>query len=286
MTKVSIVVPVYNSEKLIERCLNSLLNQTIQDIEIICVNDGSTDNSEKKIKNFTDPRLKLITISHSGPSICRNKGMEIAAGEYIGFADSDDWVDLDYFEKLYNAACKYNADIAASGIIRIHKFGRKKYLNIEKEIYTTNKNEKFKICEIPDMWSAWNKIYKRCELEKYNIKFPERRLHEDIIFTPQAVFYLNGLVTVPDTYYYYWRTPNSIVTRKDSIAGKDHEYALKYAEQFFDKYNIDVSSYVPVIKKYAFLGINVFKIKTTPKYKEYRLFNFIKLTKFNKIQIK
>ena len=100
MPKISIIVPVYNREKLIKRCLDSLLNQTLKDIEIICVNDSSTDNSEKIIKQYTDSRIKLITIPHSGPSVCRNKGMEIASGEYIGFTDSDDWVDLDFFEKL------------------------------------------------------------------------------------------------------------------------------------------------------------------------------------------
>lgn len=100
MTKVSIIVPVYNGEKLLKRCLKSLLNQTLQDIEIICVNDGSTDNSVKIIKKYLDSRLKLINNNiNSGLSVSRNKGMEIATGEYVGFVDCDDWVDNDYFEK-------------------------------------------------------------------------------------------------------------------------------------------------------------------------------------------
>ena len=99
MTKVSVVVPVYNTSRYLERCLKTLLNQTLSDIEIICVNDGSTDNSLEILEKISEiappPKLRIITNKNQGISCARNTGMSVAQGEYIGFVDSDDWVDLD-----------------------------------------------------------------------------------------------------------------------------------------------------------------------------------------------
>lgn len=282
MPKISIIVPVYNREKLIKRCLDSLLNQTLKDIEIICVNDSSTDNSEKIIKQYTDSRIKLITIPHSGPSVCRNKGMEIASGEYIGFTDSDDWVDLDFFEKLYLNAKKYNADMAAAGIIRLNSLHQKYHLKFKETTVTNKLEQKLDLCDFPDKSYIWNKIYKAEELKKFNLKFEPNRLFEDVIFTPQVLYYLKTLVTVPDTFYYYWRTRNSIVTGKDAKTKNDYNYAMEFIEQFFKEHSIDPSLYVPVISKYKFFGITFIKLKTTSKYKLFRLFNFIKWKRLSK----
>lgn len=112
--KISIIVPVYNVEKYLSKCLNSLINQTLAELEILCVNDGSTDNSAKILADFAkmDSRIKVFFQENSGQSAARNLAIERATGEYLGFVDSDDWVDLDYFEKLYNTAKKYDCDIA------------------------------------------------------------------------------------------------------------------------------------------------------------------------------
>ena len=123
MIKVSVIVPVFNTEKYLEKCLNSLINQTLQDIEIICINDGSTDKSADIIKKFAnkDSRFKLINHEPNKQGAARNTGMKIAKGEYIGFVDSDDWVDLEYYEKLYNAAKRHNFDIALGTNVRVKK---------------------------------------------------------------------------------------------------------------------------------------------------------------------
>ena len=113
MNKVSIIVPVYNIEKYLAKCLDSLINQTLEDIEIICVNDGSTDNSAEILNEYAqkDCRIKIINQDNAGLSAARNTGINAANGEYIGYVDSDDWIDLNFYEKLYNAAKDTDADI-------------------------------------------------------------------------------------------------------------------------------------------------------------------------------
>ena len=119
MAKVSIIIPVYNVESYLRRCLDSVVNQTLKDIEIILVNDGSTDGSlaicEEYAKN--DDRIKIITRKNGGLSAARNTGLDNATSEYIGFIDSDDWVDTNFFENLYNTAIEKNCDVAFGDIV-------------------------------------------------------------------------------------------------------------------------------------------------------------------------
>lgn len=135
--KVSIIVPTYNNEIYLAKCLFSLAEQTLKDIEVIVVNDGSTDNTSSILKTFADydTRFKIINQNHLKQGAARNNGTSIATGEYVGFVDSDDWVDLDYYEKLYNSAKKYDSDIALATNVRIGNGKTKKRLNItEKDI--------------------------------------------------------------------------------------------------------------------------------------------------------
>ena len=113
MSKVSVIIPVYNTEKFLRKCLDSVCNQTLQDIEIICINDCSTDGSLEILREYAgkDNRIKLIELfENGGAAKARNIGIDIAHGEYIGFVDSDDFVDLDFYEKLYNKAVETGAD--------------------------------------------------------------------------------------------------------------------------------------------------------------------------------
>lgn len=278
--KISVIVPVYNSEKFLERCLDSLINQTLKDIEIICINDGSTDNSESILEKYSqsDSRIKIITKENEGVSISRNIGIDRATGEYIGFVDSDDWVDLNYFEKLYNAAKKYDTDIAVAGIIRLDKFRKRTYLHFNQEITTKDINTKVKLCDIPDRCYVWNKIYKTEKIRQKNLKFAEGTFYEDVIFTPKALYNLNQMVTVPDTFYYYWRHAGSIVTLRSQKVKEDYKCALREAISFFKKYDIDVSELLPEIKKYKIFGFSIFKIRKKGKITKYILFNIIKFT--------
>lgn len=125
MSKVSVIIPVYNTEKFLRKCLDSVCNQTLQDIEIICINDCSTDGSLEILREYAgkDNRIKLIELfENGGAAKARNIGIDIAHGEYIGFVDSDDFVDLDFYEKLYNKAVETGAD-AVKGVYKYSENG-------------------------------------------------------------------------------------------------------------------------------------------------------------------
>lgn len=203
--KISVIVPVFNAEKYLKMCLNSLVSQTLKNIEIICIDDGSTDNSLAILDKFKskDDRIKIIKQKNYGVSMARNNGISEAQGEYIGFVDADDWVDKDFFEKLYNAAQKYNADIATAGYYRRGKILRSKKLNYKKEEKITNPTEKIKAVYIPKWNYIWNKIYKRESLLKIDIPFENGRYYEDMIWLVKVIYSLNSLVTVPNIFYHY-----------------------------------------------------------------------------------
>lgn len=276
--KVSIIVPVYNVEKYLKRCLDSITNQTLKELEIICINDGSTDNSLKILKQYAhkDKRISIINKQNEGLSVARNTGMEAASGEYIGFVDSDDWVDLNYFEKLYTAAEKYNCDMAASGIIRLHKWNKKFHLKFEEEKVADNTDEKFEICDVPELSYVWNKIYKRESFMSKNLRFEEGIFFEDVIMTPKILYSLGKLVTVPDTYYYYWRNPNSTVTKRTDKVNNDSIYAHNKALEFIKNHNIDISTHEPITKRYKLFGVTILKIRQKGDKKTTSLFNIIK----------
>lgn len=211
---ISIIVPIYNVENYLENCLNSILNQTYKNIEIVLVNDGSKDNSEKICKEFAskDNRIKYIIQENQGLSAARNSGIRESSGQYYIFIDSDDYVNIHFVEELYNTLIKTNADIAIcdykkvyenkildinceeNGMIEVYE-GRGKFSNLynNKSVITT---------------VAWNKIYKKYLFN--NIKYPVGKIHEDeyIIFD-----ILNEAKKVAYTsceYYYYLQRKNSI----------------------------------------------------------------------------
>ena len=120
MIKISVIIPVYNVEQYLRECLESVINQTLSELEIICINDGSTDSSLDILREYEqkDNRIIVINKDNEGQAAARNIGISMAKGEYIGFLDSDDYIDSNFYEKLYNAAKKYKADIACTNLYR------------------------------------------------------------------------------------------------------------------------------------------------------------------------
>lgn len=175
MPTISVIIPVYNVEKYLQECLDSVTNQTLKDIEIICINDGSTDGSLKILEDYAskDNRIIIINQENFGPAIARNNGLNIAKGDFISFIDSDDYFESnDFYENLYNIAIKKSAD-AVKGIYRYGPTYCTNY-EINKKIQE-NKNYFF-----VEYTSA---IFKRDIIEKYYLRFPDIRDMEDPIFT-------------------------------------------------------------------------------------------------------
>ncbi len=278
MVKISIIIPVYNVEKFLKKCLTSVVEQTLKDIEIICINDGSKDKSLHILNSFAekDNRIIVINQSNQGQSCARNAGLEIATGEYIGFVDSDDWIDIDFYEKLYTTAKKYNADIAAAGIKRLRPYKWKYHLKIKCEEYTEDTNKKFRLCDVPDKCYVWNKIYKTSELKRYNIIFEPHVFYEDRCFTAEVLVKLKGLVSVPDTYYNYWTNNKSTVKTKSPKKDGDSVYTYNKMIKYLKDNNINLDHYFLELKKIKLFGLTILKIKTYTNRKEYLLCNCIK----------
>lgn len=203
MPKISVIIPVYNAQNYLERCLNSVCNQTLRDIEIICVNDCSTDESAKILQDYAKnyPNLRAINLEkNQGESVARNTGLSVARGEYLAFVDNDDEVDRDFYEKLYEKAQETDADISKGQAIEISYSGNK---NVIKQLRQTDD----KLLFITYWWSA---IYKRSLITENNITFPiHHPLGGDILFLSNAVIAAKNLQLVEGVYYHYYRREDS-----------------------------------------------------------------------------
>lgn len=283
--KVSIIVPTYNNEKFIKKCLFSLCKQTLKEVEIIIVDDGSTDDSKAIIEMFAvrDKRIVLIKQDHAKQGAARNKGIKVARGEYIGFVDSDDWIDLDYYEKLYNTAKKYDSDIALATNIRIGNGKTKKRLNIETEVFATTLQEKIDISTQAKNPCPTNKIYRTTLLKNNEIYYPEGVYCEDKLFTIQAIYYANGVVTVPNVNYYYYRNPNSTVNSKKikhtKILNDDKNKAKLAVLNFLKEKKADIrdKEFWATTKEIRFLGVPIYSEKESLATKKGYIFSYIKI---------
>lgn len=285
MIAVSIIVPVYNTEEYLQKCLDSLTNQTLKNIEIICVNDGSTDNSLKILQDnaIKDDRIKIINQENKKQGAARNAGMKVATGEYVGFVDSDDWVDKNYFEFLYKAVKKYNSDIALATNVRIGKNKFKKRLDINFEKVATSLQGKIDICEQWKNECPTNKIYRKSFLESNNISWPEGIFCEDKLFTIKAVYFANSVVTVPDVYYYYFDNPKSTVNTYSRQHKKqfniDKNNARRDVVCFLKRQCADIRDkdfwYVDTKSSIDLFGLPIFTLKKSTKTSIGYLFGFI-----------
>ncbi len=277
--KLSVIIPIYNNEQYLKECLDSICNQTLSDIEIICVNDGSEDNSLQIIEEYKqkDNRIILINQDNMGQSSARNNGLKIATGEYIGFVDSDDYIDQDFYEKLYNSAKQNNLDMAVAGIVRFKGIRRRYMLNFSDEIIEKNLNKKMELCKIPRQCYVVNKIYKRDVLLAHNLFFKEGVYYEDVGFTIRAIYFLNGLITVPGTYYNYRKNYNSTVKTISDKKNQDMINARKDMLAFAREHNIEFKyrpdAYITKMTKYNFLGLTIMKVVEYETMKKYYLFS-------------
>lgn len=280
--KVSVIIPVYNVEKYIERCLESVIHQTLKEIEIIIINDGSSDSTSKKIEKFLgDNRVIYIKTENKGQSAARNKGLQIAKGEYVGFVDSDDYIDLDFYEKLYKRIKETNSDIAAASIVRHHGTFEKWRVNYDLNKTTTDKNEMFKLVKYPNQSYVWNKIYKKEFLNSINFEFKEGVFYEDILALYYLLLNCKKLTTVTGTNYYYMVNEGISTVKGKQTKKKIQDCYNNQKETILGiiKNNIVIPKKEYFIKKkeIKFLNFPILKIKENLKTKKelFLLFNLI-----------
>lgn len=243
MAKISVVVPVYNVEKYLKECIDSIINQTLEDIEIICVNDGSTDSSLEILNDYAkkDSRIIVINKSNSGYGHTMNMGLNAATGEYVGIIESDDFADKNMFEDLYKLAKEYDADIVKGDWYNYwskNKFARKNNrISSAKTLKLTNSKQDKSLLRInPSVWSA---IYKKEFLNKYNIRFLETpgASYQDLAFSFK-IFALAERVILTDKAYLYYRQDNmnSSVKSKTKVycVCDEYEEIDRFLEQYPD----------------------------------------------------
>ena len=248
--KVSIIIPVYNTSKYLKQCLDSVVNQTLHDIEIICIDDGSTDNSLEILKEYQqkDKRMKILNQKHKKQGAARNLGIASASGEYIGFVDSDDWCELDMFEKLYNRAKETDSDITMCAVTTFNDNNSNEFsksntsLNLDtftsmffENAFSPDDTVDF-LMNIPTF--AWNKIIKKSLIVSNSIRFSE-----GIYFEEGAFFYDSWLsaekISLIKDFGYFYRMYSDTSTCFSSDFNKLYNFkALEEKKRILKKHKI------------------------------------------------
>ncbi len=197
---ISVVIPVYNAERFLAKCLEHLVRQTYQDLEIIIVDDGSTDNTPQIYQQYADrdKRIKIIRQQNAGPAAASNTGMDAATGQYIHFHDHDDWVNLEYFQRMADVANQTNADILCGMVNQPeYNFPRFQYTEI-----LTSMRDKILVTRANQLNPAWRYVYKKEFLVKNNLRFdPNIFGAQDLFFTKPAIVLAHSVATVPGAIY-------------------------------------------------------------------------------------
>ncbi len=281
---ISIIVPIYNVEKYIKRCIESIINQTYSNIEIILVDDGSPDNCGKICDEYVlkDKRIKVIHKKNGGLSSARNAGLEIALGKYISFIDSDDYISSYFIEKLYKTCKDKNCEITLCEYERVYS-EIKKENTIEKkdsiiEVYDTKQMlNKLYSTDYLITTVAWNKLYKRDILK--NIRYPDGRLHEDEATTYKILYNAKKVAIIREKLYYYYYDENSIMNKKFNIKRLHALYAFKERADFF-KQKGEIELYELSNARYTLSLMNYYVICKTElensEFVQFKLFNEFK----------
>lgn len=229
---ISVIVPAYNAEEYLEQCIESLLNQSYKNLEIIVIDDGSTDNTAQIVKQY--PIVQYLHQHNKGLSATRNRGIELANGEYIHFMDADDLLTLDFYEKMVKAATETHSDMACSGF-HFERFPNQSQI-IHHRLLFTHTEDKIKATNVCNYAACWRYLFKLSFLRNNKLSFEDGRVAEDRIFSIQAVHLANKIVTVPHVLYIYKNRKNAITTSKDyKLTRKRHE-DRKYADRFQSDY--------------------------------------------------
>lgn len=226
---ISVIIPIYNTEKYLDKCLESVINQTYQNLEIVLVNDGSTDGSGAICDEYAkrDSRIKVIHKENGGVSSARNKALEIANGEYVGFVDSDDSIELNMYENLLTFLIENEADLAICNQVIVTEQGKKRSSRIDECLIIDKKRALEEVllsrafCGGP-----CNKLFKKSIC--IDLRFPEDIFFgEDLVFVVQAIKNAKTVALIPDVYYNYYERSESATKTKFS----DKRYSDVFARK-------------------------------------------------------
>ena len=262
MPKISVIIPVYNVENELAKCLNSIVNQTFKEIEIICVDDGSTDNSLNILKDYAnkDSRFRIFEQKNQGAGIARNIALNQAQGDYIAFVDGDDYIDLNFLESMYKVAIDNNLDIVKGNflihesngsIINTHENER-----IEKELL----NNKIPHKDFLQSW--WSALYKNSVIKDYGIQFAPIRYLEDVPFLHKFLAVASSFQLKNDVFYHYVIRDNSTCHEKLTYEKKIFMYDNWFSNnenilEFLNKVSISKDVYLKIFY-YQVYGASIF----------------------------
>ena len=272
MPLISIIVPAYNVEKYLNRCIDGILAQTIDNFEVILIDDGSSDRTLEICNYYArlDMRINVLHQNNQGVSAARNAGLDLAKGDFISFIDADDYVYSDYLEKMYSMIEKYNAEMCICGYLHFTgNIPKQECNNASVDIkngrqmcgylYDYNISEKYVI--------PWAKLYRKNLFDK--VRFPVGKIHEDQFVTYQVYYYCSKVVELKDELYCYFTSPGSITRGGFSIKRYDNVQALEEAVHFYtERGDYDLAKQAEKLKK---LFISMFAIYA----REYGIYDMV-----------
>lgn len=225
---ISVIVPIYNVEAYLERCIDSIINQTYQNLQIILINDGSTDSCEDICKEYAknDVRIKYVYKKNGGLSSARNLGLKLASGKYISFIDSDDYLDNYFYEVMYRTLKSEVVEMIECGVHNVTHCFNDFIFDAHNEVITIPSKQALKNMithsgKVQPRYAVWNKIYDKKLVE--GVKFPEGEIHEDYLFEAVAFMRTSKYTFISQKMYYHRVRPGSIIT------------STAFGEKYFDK---------------------------------------------------
>jgi glycosyltransferase involved in cell wall biosynthesis len=254
---ISVIVPVYNAEKYLPKCIESIQNQTYRNLEIILVNDGSTDNSLAICYQYSekDKRIIVITQENKGVSSARNSGLDIATGDYIGFVDSDDYIAPDMYEQLLSACLENDADISECGYYIVSESDKIISSSSLKNGIVDGKYESSKAYVLRENTTplVWNKLYRRRILER--VKYSNFRYADDVWFNSRAFYECQRKITISECYYYHLRHKKSTMNAPFKAEKLEMIEAAKDVYEFYKTRFEDLCPYAVLYIVWAIIAI-------------------------------
>ncbi len=276
---ISVIVPVYNVEIYIEECLNSITGQTLKNIEIIVIIDGSTDNSENIARKLAEnnPNITIINTPNRGLGAARNEGIKHAKGEYLAFVDSDDYIGVNMYKDLYESAKEYDADIVACNFFFAYEDGPEVVQPDMQSKLITDSNEAIHDVLLSRNMNncAWNKIYKKALFDN-DIRFTEGRYFEDLYPVLQWIKISKRIYLTEKPYYYYRRARTGSITARFSKKHiEDYIFLLENVKSLLEKDGL-FENFIQEFSTCSFriykqLMFNVFYLPNTHPYTHYKM---------------